>query len=42
TNPRDAYVLRIAATVGRLTQIDLKSNNSVTSVTSLTSGQTNL
>jgi DNA-binding PucR family transcriptional regulator len=36
TNPRDAYVLRIAATVGRLTQTRHESQLSATSVTSAT------
>ncbi|MCJ0903375.1 CdaR family transcriptional regulator [Rhodococcus sp. ARC_M6] len=36
TNPRDAYVLRIAATVGRLTQIDNKVDKLVTPVTTFT------
>ncbi|MFF0818249.1 PucR family transcriptional regulator [Rhodococcus sp. NPDC003318] len=34
TNPRDAYVLRIAATVGRLTQTHHEPVNPITSVTS--------
>ncbi|MFT3900417.1 MAG: helix-turn-helix domain-containing protein [Gordonia sp. (in: high G+C Gram-positive bacteria)] len=33
TNPRDAYVLRVATTVGRLTQTQNKPSTSVTSVT---------
>ena len=36
TNPRDAYVLRIAATVGRLSEIDNKSDTTFTPVTSFT------
>ncbi|MGG7103786.1 PucR family transcriptional regulator [Rhodococcus sp. 24CO] len=36
TNPRDAYVLRIAATVGRLSEIDNKSDTTFTPVTPFT------
>ncbi|TQF73502.1 PucR family transcriptional regulator [Rhodococcus spelaei] len=36
TNPRDAYVLRVAATVGRLAQTRHESSSSTTSVTSAT------
>lgn len=36
TNPRDAYVLRIAATVGRLTRTNHESTISGTSITSAT------
>jgi DNA-binding PucR family transcriptional regulator len=36
TNPRDAYVLRTAATVGRLSEIDNKSDTTFTPVTPFT------
>lgn len=42
TNPRDAYVLRIAATVGRLTRNHHEPFNSVTAVTSVTSRENRL
>ncbi|NKR33390.1 PucR family transcriptional regulator [Rhodococcus hoagii] len=36
TNPRDAYVLRVAATVGRLAQTPVQTSTSDTSVTNFT------
>lgn len=42
TNPRDAYVLRIAATVGRLTQTHHEPVNPITPVTSETVGRIGL
>ena len=38
-NPRDAYVLRVAATVGRLIQAGNESRTSVTPVTGITLGE---